>query len=236
LVGRQHRAVLELRILQAVPEGRLLLRLAEPASGFPGTMREASTERSQFAFDLHEEFERVLDVTSLHDVVPADALRRRGRPSARIVRAGLPALRPDRAVLHRNRRTQRKLPQACGRRRPSTGLFARSVLRLGPRRVSRRTECRKPLESRLTPRGSDPIDLQRLGMAESLVSSISGRVPPRGEQDSGHPGRATFVRSTRTLGRSALGRRAPRKRPHLRRIDRRDIRTLTREGWRCSSP
>jgi len=81
--------------------GRLLLRLIGPGSRFPGIVRRASIDRSQFPVDLNDEFECVLDVSLVHDVVPADALRGLGRPSTLIMRAGLPALRPDRAVLHR---------------------------------------------------------------------------------------------------------------------------------------
>ena len=51
----------------------------------------------------------MLDVSVVHDVVPADALRGLGRPSALIMPAGVPALGPDRAVLHRGRCTQRTL-------------------------------------------------------------------------------------------------------------------------------
>ena len=42
------------------------------------------------------------DLSLLHDVVPADALRCRVRAVAPIVRASLATLRPDRAVLHRS--------------------------------------------------------------------------------------------------------------------------------------
>ena len=65
-------------------------------------MPRASINRFQFAVDLDEEFQRVLDVSLVHDVVPADAFRGLVRPSALIMRAGVPAIGPDRAVLHRN--------------------------------------------------------------------------------------------------------------------------------------
>src|SRR3954465_2536521 len=68
------------------------------------------TDRLQFPFDLHDELVRPLDFSLLHDrvlglplpqyVVPADALRGRGRPPAPTVCVGLAALGPDRAVLH----------------------------------------------------------------------------------------------------------------------------------------
>jgi len=67
--------------------------------------------------------------------------------------------------------------------------------------------------------------LQRLGMAESLVSLMPDREPPGDEHDWKHPKRTTFVRSSGTLGRSAMGRRTHRN-PDLRRIDCHDIRTL----------
>ena len=60
--------------------------------------RLASTDPLQFPFDLHEKLERVPDVSLLQYVVPADALRGRVRPGAP-VRTGLPALRPDRAII-----------------------------------------------------------------------------------------------------------------------------------------
>jgi len=58
------------------------------------------TDPRHLSFDLGKHVQRLLDVSLLQDVVPADALRGRVRPGALLVRIVRTALRPDQAVPH----------------------------------------------------------------------------------------------------------------------------------------